>query len=323
MTKNRVTEILGSEKPIIQAPMDWITDAKLVAAVNAAGGFGFLAPNAGQTTNAKSPAEAVSRMKDEIEQTKALTNRPFGLCVLPGDPQTDQFTAPMVDLAIEEGVKAIAYVGDRLIPELFAKIKDNGLILIYRALNNPSVEQFKTAAAMGADMVVVTGFDHGGDLPYKSISTLELIPQVVDAVDIPVLADGGIADRRTVNAVFALGAEGVYCGTVFIASNECPANKTIKNFIVSNNADSLVLFRGAPSPYYRSIPTTLALKLQQMSRQGAANEEIGKLMRGAVRNALVDGDMENGLATLGNGISNIHAIRPVKEIIDDLTHDIA
>lgn len=118
----------------------------------------------------------------------------------------------MVDLAIEEGVKAIApAIGDRLIPELFAKIQDNGLILIYRALNNPSVEQFKTAAAMGADMVVVTGFDHGGDLPYKSISTLELIHQVVDAVDIPVLADSGIADRRTVSAVFALGAEGVYC----------------------------------------------------------------------------------------------------------------
>ncbi|MBB1086206.1 NAD(P)H-dependent flavin oxidoreductase [Limosilactobacillus fastidiosus] len=320
-SQSRITKVLNIEKPIIQGPMTWLTDARLVAAVSNAGGLGVLGPNAGQTTPATSVEEAVEKMRIEIQKTKKLTTKPFGLSLLPGEAEKDPFTVPMIKMAAEEKVAAVTYVGNVIRPELFEMLRQNNIKIIYRALC-PNLKVAKEAEKYGADIIAVTGFDHGGDLPKKTISNFDLIPMTVDAVDIPIVADGGIADARGVKAAFALGAEGIYSGTVFITSDECRANNEVKKMIVKNDAEDLLLFRTAPAPYYRSLPTKLANHLVQMDKEGVPSTEIGQAMRGGIKAAMFDGDFDHGYISVGNGISNIHAIRPVSAIINDLMQGI-
>ncbi|MGM9891709.1 NAD(P)H-dependent flavin oxidoreductase [Limosilactobacillus sp.] len=320
-TKNRVTKILEIEKPIVQGPMTWLTDAHLVAAVSNAGGLGVLGPNAGQSAPTTSVEEAVEKMRLEVRKTKQLTTHPFGLSLLPGEADKDPFTVPMIQMAAEEGVAAVTYVGNVIRPELFEMLHQNHIKIIYRALC-PNLKVAKEAEKNGADLIAVTGFDHGGDLPGKTISNFDLIPMTVDAVDVPVLADGGIADARGVKAALALGAEGVYSGTVFIASTECRADEKVKQLVVDSTAEDLLLFRTAPAPFYRSLPTKLAEKLVKMDHEGVPSAQIGQAMRGGIKTAMLDGDFDHGYITLGNGISNIHEIRPVSAIIDDLMQEI-
>ncbi|MBR1418716.1 MAG: nitronate monooxygenase [Synergistaceae bacterium] len=171
--------------------------------------------------------------------------------------------------------------------------------------------------------MVATGFDEGGTLPGKILGTFAIVPLIADAVDhTPVMAAGGIDDKRAFNAALALGAEGVYCGTVFLMSKESRMAENVKEAARSANAQDLLLFRTIPA-YYRSLTGKLANELVSMDKAGASNEELGKKMGGFanLRVGMLEGDMDNGYVSLGLGISQIHEIRNVKEIIDELTFD--
>ncbi|WP_252904144.1 nitronate monooxygenase [Secundilactobacillus silagei] len=209
---NRVAQILNVEKPIIQGPLLWLTDAKLVAAVSNAGGLGVLGFNAGQTTVTRSLDETIDRMRNEIHQVKALTDKPFGLNVGLQSGDKDPFFGPTLQLMIDEKVPVAVCAGE-LVSDRIQQLKAAGIKVVFRPLT-PTVEITKQAAAAGVDIFVATGFDEGGTVPTKVIGTLSVVPMIVDAAgEMPVMAAGGIVDGRTAKAVFALGAEGLYVGT--------------------------------------------------------------------------------------------------------------
>lgn len=323
MQSNRICHILGIDKPVIQAPLSWLTDARLVAAVGNAGGLGVLGPNAGLTaeTAVSTPEETAEKMRDEIRKTEALTDKPFGVNLIPV-PDNDLWTPHILKVMKEEGVKATLYTGygpGAVIPKLFDELKEAGIRIIYRDLN-PTPENTRLAERAGADIIVATGFDEGGTLPGTALGTFSIVPLIVDAArDVPVLAAGGITDRRTARAAHALGAAGVSVGSAFISTVESRVPQSVKDKIVAANGLDLLLFRTMPD-YYRSLPGKLAHRLVALDKAGASNEELGKLMGGlrGLRIGMLEGNTDDGYIALGTGIGNIRRIMTVAEMVDEL-----
>lgn len=317
--KNRVCEILGIEKPIIQGPAFWLTDAQFVAACCETGALGVLGLNAGQTESVYTVEETMARTREQIRKVKELTQKPFALNVGPVDPAKDIFTDPTINLMVEEGVSIALYWGD-VIPEWFDKFHQNGIKVIFRAAT-PTIENTRAAVAAGADIIAATGFDEGGTLPAKVIGTFSIVPMLVDATEgkVPVLACGGIADERTAKAAFALGAEGLLVGTAFLLSEESIVADNIKNIAVGLNAEDLLMYRVSPT-YYRSLPGEIPNKLKEMSDNGATGDEIFDAQNrfNGMRNGMLFGNLSEGFASFGLGISMIHKVEPVAEIVDRL-----
>jgi enoyl-[acyl-carrier protein] reductase II len=323
MQNNRICQILGIEKPVIQGPLSWLTDARLVAAVSNAGGLGVLGPNAGLTaeTEVSTPEETAEKMREEIRKTKMLTEKPFGVNLIP-TPENDVWTPSIMQVIKEEGVKVVVYTGygeGAVIPALFDELKNAGISIIYRDIN-PTPENTRLAEAAGADIIVATGFDEGGTLPGKALGTFSIVPLIVDAVqNVPVLAAGGITDRRTARAAHALGASGVFAGSIFISTEESRVPQSVKDKIIDSDGLDMLLFRTMPD-YYRSLPGKLAQKLVQMDKAGASNEELGKTMGGlrGLRIGMLEGNTDDGYISLGTGIGSIRDVKSVAEVVDEL-----
>ena len=324
-SNNRVCQILKIEKPVIQGPMFWLTDAKLVAAVSEAGGLGVLGPHAGQNSLPKDDEERAERMRKEIQKVKELTSKPFGINIFHSGQNPDKQLELMLKVVYEEKVPVAVVVIDsqEIAEDTIKDLKAHGVTVVYRQITiTPEIA--KKAEQAGADIIVATGMDEGGTLPNHNIGTFSIVPLIVDSVKIPVMAAGGITDRRTFNAAFALGAEGVFCGSLFLSSTEARASPKVKEMIVKANATDMDFFRTLPY-YYRSIPTPLSQKLVQLDKELKTREDISKAMRG-MRNmkfGMLDGQIEDdvGYVSVGLGVSMIHSIRPCKEIIDDITQD--
>ncbi|WP_395491005.1 NAD(P)H-dependent flavin oxidoreductase [Cedecea davisae] len=323
MNKLTVSEILGIEKSVIQGPLSWLTDARLVAAVSNAGGLGVLGPNAGLTaeTAVSTPEETAEKLREEIRKTQKLTEKPFGVNLIPM-PENDIWTAPIVNVIKEEGVHAVVYTGygdGSLKPELFNELKDAGIKIIYRDIN-PTPENTRRAEAAGADIIVATGFDEGGTLPATALGTFSIVPLIADAAtNIPVLAAGGITDSRTALAAHALGAQGVFAGSVFISTVESRVPLSVKEKIIAANGLDMQLFRTVPD-YYRSLPGKLADKLVTMDKDGASKEEIAKQMGGlrGLRIGMLEGNTDEGYIALGTGIGSIREIKSVLDVVNEL-----
>lgn len=324
MQNNRICQILGIEKPVIQGPLSWLTDARLVAAVSNAGGLGVLGPNAGLTaeTAVSTPHETAEKMREEIRKTKALTEKPFGVNLIPS-PENDIWTPPILQVIKEEGVKVVVYTAygeGAVIPALFNELKGAGIAIIYRDLD-PSPENTRIAEAAGADIIVATGFDEGGTLPGKALGTFSVVPLIADAVqNVPVLAAGGITDGRTAKAAQALGASGVFAGSVFICTEESRVPQSVKDKIIQSDGLDMQLFRTQPA-YYRSLPGKLTEKLVAMDKAGASNEEIGKVMGGlrGLRIGMLEGNTDEGYISLGTGIGSIRGVKSVADVVNELT----
>ncbi len=282
MKNNRICQILGIEKPVIQGPLSWLTDARLVAAVSNAGGLGVLGPNAGLTadTAVSTPEETAEKMREEIRKTKQLTEKPFGVNLIP-TAVNDVWTGPILKVVKEEGVRAVVYTGygeGSIIPALFSELKEAGIAIIYRDIN-PTPENTLLAEEMGADIIVATG-----------------------------------------RAAHALGAEGVFAGSVFISTEESRVPQGVKEKIVAANGLDLLLFRTVPH-YYRSLPGKLAEKLAAMDKAGASNEALGKAMGGlrGLRLGMLENNTDEGYIALGTGIGNIRSVKSVAEVVNALT----
>ena len=320
---NRVCQILKIEKPVIQGPLFWLTDAKLVAAVSEAGGLGVLGPHAGQNSLPKDDNEKAERMREEIRKVKELTSKPFGINIFHSGQNPDIQLQLMLKVVYEEKVPVAVVVhdGSEIAEDTIKELKANNVTVVYRQISI-SPDNAKKAEKAGADIIVATGMDEGGTLPGHNIGTFSIVPLIVDSVKIPVMAAGGITDRRTFNAAFALGAEGVFCGTLFLSSKEARTAQNVKELIVKSNASELDFFRTIPY-YYRSIPTPLSQKLVKMNNELKTREEIANAMH-PMRNlkfGMLDGQVEVGYITVGLGVSMIHSIRTCKEIIDEITKD--
>lgn len=306
----KVIKILGTKYPLIQAPMNWLTNAELVAAVSNSGGLGILGPNAGQR-EAYSPEVTYQKFREEIQKTKSITDKNFGINILlPINP----FSEALLNAAIDEGVKYFATVGDAD-SIVFKKIKENNGVIIHRPLN-PNSENMREAESLGVDLLVVTGYDEGGVIPSQQIGTFSIVPAMVDSVSIPVLAAGGINDKRGVKAAFALGASGVYIGTRFLLTKESPmSNKVKEQILKSKNQDVLLVAK-----QQRSLNTKIAVMLESKYEDLATSNENMEIIRenGGIRSGMLEGDLENGIISLNTSIEIIKNIPSVKDLIEEL-----
>lgn len=318
-TYKRVEDILGIKYPIIQAPLNWLTNAKFVAAVSEAGGLGVLGFNAGPHAKDET-VSVVDGLRSEIRAIKKLTDKPFGLNMYSpteGMEKDNVHLRRTLDVAFEEDVKIFVAIGE-VNRNIFKEIKDRGGIIIYRELT-PSVASAKKAEECGVDVIVATGYDEGGHIPQRQIGTFSIVPTIVDVVNIPVIAAGGINDVRGVRAAFALGAEGVYVGTRFIVSEENPASEEAKQDIINSKSEDLLLVSGVQ----RSTPTKSAVELAGMYNSGTSSDEVEQEInkRGGLRTGMLDGQISEGIISVNTAIDVIKEKKTVKGIVDELMAD--
>jgi enoyl-[acyl-carrier protein] reductase II len=292
-------DLLHVKYPIIQGGMANIATHELASAVSNAGGFGL----------AGSGGWDVDRVRDEIRKTKALTDNPFGVNIMLMSPHAKAIS----DMVIEEGIKVVTTGAGN--PGIYMeKWKKAGIIVIPVV---PSVAYAKRLARIGADALIVEGTEAGGHI--GEITTFTLVPQVCDVVDIPVIAAGGIADSRGLDAAFVLGASGVQIGTVLLASKECPVHDNYKNRIVSaKDTDTVVTGRGTGAPV-RVIKNKMSRKYLELAKNPDITlEEIEVLTLGSLSKAVFNGDMDNGSIMAGQSAGLVKEVRSVKEILVDI-----
>ena len=297
MENNRVCELLRIKYPIFQGGMARIADASLAAAVSEAGGLGIITGAA--------PTEWV---REQIRKLKKITDKPFGVNIMLMSENADE----IADLVCEEGVSVVT-TGAGSPGKYMAKWKECGIKVIPVVA---SVALAKRMEKCGADAVVAEGTESGGHI--GQLTTMALVPQVVDAVSIPVVAAGGIGDGRGVAASFMLGAEGVQVGTRFLVAKECTVHQNYKDKVLkAKDIDTEVTGRSTGHPV-RGLKNKMARTYMNLEKQGASSEELEKIGAGALKKAAVDGDIENGAVMAGQIAGLVNKEQTAKEIIDEL-----
>lgn len=296
--KTRVTELLGIEKPIIQGGMAWVAESHLAAAVSNAGGFGLIGA-------ANAPAEVV---RNYIREAKELTDRPFGVNIMLLSPFADD----IAQVVVEEGVAAVTTGAGN--PEKYMAQWKAANIKVIPVV--ASVALAKRMERCGADAVVAEGTESGGHI--GQTTTMTLVPQVVDAVSVPVIAAGGIADGRGFAAAMMLGAEAVQMGTRFCVSDECVIHDKYKERILkAKDIDSEVTGRSHGHPV-RGLRNKMTREYLKLEAQGATFEELEKLTLGGLRKAVVEGDTDNGSVLAGQIAGMVNRRQSCQEIIDEI-----
>lgn len=300
---SRICKILDIEYPIIQGGMAWVSTAELAAAVSNAGGLGIIAAG-------NAPGTVI---KDEIDKIKKLTDKPFGINVMLLSPFVDE----IMGLVATEKVPVIT-TGAGNPGKYLNMLKEIGTKVIPVV---PSVALAKRVEKAGVDAIIVEGTEAGGHI--GELTTMVLVPQVVDAVDIPVIAAGGIADGRGMVAAFALGAEGVQVGTRFICSKECNIHEDYKQVVLkAKDRDTIVTGRITGHPV-RVIKNKLAKEFQKLEKSGAHIEDLEKLGAGKLKLSVVNGDVDNGSVMAGQIAGLVKDIKFCKEIIEDMIKEAA
>ena len=318
---NRITELLGIEYPIISAAMTWVTSAEFVAAVSNAGGMGVLGPNAGQTDKAISAADMAERLTKEIRKVRALTDRPFAVnYIFPmGGASEDPFTNAVFEVLVKEDVKNVIAIGQNVVEREMKRLKEHNIRVIYRDLS-PTVERLVEAEKAGVDALIVTGYEAGGHMNDHKISTLSLVPQITASVKVPVIAAGGIIDGRGAKAAFAMGAEGVYMGTRFIATEENPASIETKKALIDVKSEDFIEFKSGMG-HLRTIPTAAGKKALALINEGNY-EEAYKYYGDGFKIGMLDGDLVNGTISVSESAGGIHEILNCREVIGEIVNAI-
>lgn len=298
MTENRLCKLLDIRYPIIQGGMAWVATAELAVAVSNAGGLGLIGAG-------NAPAEVIRK---EIKKAKSKTNRPFGVNVMLLSPFADE----VMKVILEEKVKVVttgAGNPGKYIPQLHEK----GIKVIPVV---PSVSLGQRMEKYNADAIIVEGTEAGGHI--GELTTMALVPQMADAVKIPVIAAGGIADGRGVAAALALGASGVQMGTRFICATECIADNKYKNRIVeARDRDAVVSGRSTGHPV-RVLKNKLSREFDKLEQKGVSPDELEKLGSGKLKDAVIDGDIEYGSVMAGQIAGLVSKIQPAQEIMDEI-----
>ena len=303
MKKTRLCDLLGIEYPIIQGGMVWITNAELAAAVSNAGGLGLISPTAGMSLN----DDQVAHLRQQIRTAKSLTSKPFGVNLALLTPGIEDLIAAVIDERVSVAVTAAGN------PALYtSRLKEAGIKVLHVAA---AVRHAQSAERRGVDAVIAEGYEAGGHNGLDEITTFALIPQVVDAVTIPVVAAGGIADARGVVAALALGAAGVQMGTRFVATHECIAHPSFKEAIVkASDVDTVITGRKLGPA--RILKNELAAKMLEMEAAGASAEELIAFIGIArSRTGQLEGDLVNGEAYCGSIAGMIREIKSAGEVI--------
>ncbi len=296
--ETRITELLGTEYPIIQGGMAWVAEHHLAAAVSNAGGLGLIGA-------ASAPAEVV---REEIRRCKELTDKPFGVNIMLLNPNAED----VARIVVEEGVKVVTTGAGNPV-KYMEQWKQAGVKVIPVVA---SVAMAKMMERAGADAVVAEGMESGGHI--GSTTTMALVPQVVDAVNIPVIAAGGIGDGRGFAAAFMLGAEGVQVGTRFVVAKESIVHDNYKQQIVkAKDIDSTVTGLSTGHPV-RSLRNKMTREYLRLEKEGADFMELEKLTLGSLRKAVIDGDVANGTLMAGQIAGLVSQVQSCEEIIQDI-----
>lgn len=302
MKNNRVCEILGIKYPIFQGAMAWISGGELAGAVSRDGGLGIIAGGGMEP----------DLLRENIRKAKAITSNPFGVNLMLMRPDVEE----QINVCIEEGVKVITTGAGN--PGAFMDKLKAANIKVIPVI--PTVKLAERMEKIGADAIIVEGMESGGHV--GSITTMALLPQIVNAVNIPVIAAGGIASGKQFLAALSMGAEAIQCGTIFLTAKECLIHQNYKNAILKAKDRSTVTtgnFTGHP---VRVIETKLAKEMLELEKNGAPKEKIEELGRGSLRNAVVEGDVENGSVMAGQVAAMVNEERTTKEILEYLICDL-
>lgn len=296
-----VTKLLGIQYPVIQGGMAWVAEHHLAAAVSEAGGLGLIGASA-------APAEWV---RNEIREAKKLTDKPFGVNIMLMSPYADE----VAKVVAEEDVKVVTTGAGN--PEKYMELWKNAGIRVIPVV--ASVALARRMERAGADAVVAEGCESGGHI--GETTTMALVPQVADAVKIPVIAAGGIADGRGMAAAFMLGAEAVQMGTRFVASKEAVVHENYKQLVIkAKDIDTRVTGRTTGHPV-RAIRNEMTRHYLELEKEGAPFEELEKLTLGGLRRAVVDGDVKTGSVMSGQIAGMVKDEKSCKEIIEQMMNE--
>jgi enoyl-[acyl-carrier protein] reductase II len=299
--RTEICELLGIEYPIIQGGMAWVAEHSLASAVSNAGGLGLIGA-------ANAPADWV---REQIQKTKALTDKAFGVNVMLMSPFADD----IAKVVIEEGVKVVT-TGAGNPAKYIEDWKAAGIKIIPVVA---SVALAKRMERMGASAVVAEGTESGGHI--GELTTFTLVPQVVDAVDIPVIAAGGVADGRGMAAAFMLGAKAVQMGTRFVVANESWVHENYKDRIIkASDIDSKVTGRSTGHPV-RALRNNLTKQYLELEAKGATLDELEELTVGGLRKSVIEGDVKFGTVMAGQIAGMVKKKESCKEIIDEIITD--
>ncbi len=306
MFKTRITELFGIEYPIIQGAMMWLSRAEMVAAVANAGGLGIMAALTFPTAK---------ELREEIRKTKSLTDKPFAVNITLLPTMRPRSLEEYIEAAIEEGVTIIETAG-RNPMQYMKQLREGGVKVMHKVA---SVKAARTAERIGVDAVTIVGFEEGGHPGMDDVTTLVLVPRTVDALDIPVIAGGGIGDGRGLMAALALGAEGALMGTRFMLSQECPLHTNIKKRLLeSSEKDTLMIMRSINNPE-RVITTDFARRVLEMEDKGTSLEELLPMIDGRrQKKALDKGAVDEVMIPCGQVVGLINDLPTIKEIIDGI-----
>lgn len=296
--KTKITELLGIEYPILQGGMAWVSESTLAAAVSEGGGVGLIAGG----------SAPIDYLRDQIRRVKSLTPKPFGVNIMLMSPNAEE----LARLVIEEKVPVVTTGAGN--PGKYMEAWKNAGIRVIPVV--PSVALARRMERAGADAVIAEGMESGGHIGENT--TMCLVPQVADAVEIPVLAAGGIADGRGIAAALMLGAQGVQVGTRFLAAAETQIHENYKKLVLdAKDTDSIVTGRFTGHPC-RNVKTKFARKMLDFEKNGGTPEEFEEITVGSLRKAVVEGNLEEGSFMCGAIAGLVREIQPAAEIIREM-----
>lgn len=296
--KTRVTQMLRIDHPIFQGGMAWAATAELAAAVSQAGGLGII--GAGNM-----PADLVKR---EIDKAKALTSRPFGVNLMLLSPYIDDVVSVVLEARVQVVTTGAGNPGKYL--DAFKSVGTKVIPVV------PSVTLARRLERLGVDALIAEGHEAGGHI--GELTTMVLVPQIADAVSLPVIAAGGIADSRGMAAAFALGAEAVQLGTKFVCATECTAHDNYKRAIIAAEDRETTISGRVTGHPVRCLRNRLTRQFAAMESNGSTAEELERLGAGKLRLAVVEGDVDEGSVMAGQSAGMVNRIQPAAEIVQEL-----
>ncbi len=311
--ENRLCQLLGIRYPIIQAPMNWVSGARLVAAVCNAGGLGTLGPNAGAKTITHDVGLTGERLREQIREVKRMTKNPFAVNIAIGHGPLRPYAQRWVEVVLEEGIP-IAIVSAGSPADYTDTLKGAGIKVLHAV---STVTHAKKAEATGVDGVICEGYEGGGHKGFTELTTFVLVPMVAREVKIPIVAGGGIADARGALAALALGADGIYMGTRFMATHESDSHDSVKAALVrAQDACTVSIPKVMLS---RDLKNQFTQKYFEMKQAGASAEELNEFAgEFSQHRAIVLGDAENSEVSCGQAAGMITSVVSAEQVIQEI-----
>jgi len=310
MFQTKITELLGIKYPLVVGTMMHLSRAEMVAAASNAGALGVLS---------SATFQKKEEFREELKKLRGMTDKPFAvnLNLFPARRPVDN--REYLEVIFEEGIKIVETSGNRA-PEEFAKdFKNRGVTFLHKCVG---VRYALKAQSIGADAVTVVGYENGGATGTLDVTTLCLIPRVVDALKVPVIGGGGVADGRGFLALLSLGAQGVIIGTPTLLAEECPIHPSLKEALIdATELDTMVIMRSIQNSH-RVWINEAARKVAELEKKQAALQEIIDAATGdRAKKMLQEGDLNAGTISCGQGIGLVNKIMPMKDIIEGIIHE--